>query len=116
GPTGEERGETFLREARQGPLHRPVFERVEGDDRDPRAGLEPRWPSRRRLGRAAFDRRQECFEAAQLVVDGDAEGLEGSGGGVDGAGRGSPADCRTDDVRELSGGLYRRELARGDKF
>ena len=56
-------------------LHPAVLERMERDDREPAAGHQQ-----------ALGRREAAVELAQLVVDGDAQRLEGAGRGVDAAG------------------------------
>ena len=77
-----------------------VFEGVEGDDGDAAVGEE--------AGRGGGE---GALEAAEFVVDGDAEGLEGFDGWVLAAFFG---DDRGDDVGEFGGGGERLGVAVAD--
>ena len=78
-----------------------VLERMEGDDGEPAARRQ------QPLGGG-----QAAVELAELVVDRDAQRLEGAGRGIDAAGAGGTA--RRTSRGELAGAGERRLLAGGD--
>ena len=74
-------------------LDKGVLERVEGDDPKTPTGPEERYGGL-----------QPAAEALQLVVDLDAESLEGAGGGMDPLGPEAAGDGLLDQLPELRGG------------
>lgn len=103
-------GEARLDDAFEGVLDGAVFEGVEGDDGD--AGV---WGEEG--GGASFERGEQGVEAAQFVVDGDAQGLEGAGSGID---RRAVTEVSgvggAHHIGQVRGGQYRPGLSLKDKF
>ena len=84
-------------------FHQAVLERVEGDDRQPAAGGE------------GFDRlRQHRLDLAELVVGGDAQGLEDARRVAAGAPAGVRRQRLLDGGEQLAAGLDRLVAAAGD--
>lgn len=90
-----------------------IFEGVEGDEGEASVAAQPVVGRR---GRGTIDPREEGLQAGDLVVDGDAKGLEGPRGGVDARPTRVTAERRSHDLREPLRGGYRFQGTGLDKF